>query len=57
MDTKTGCSGWSYNQWVGPFYPAGAKSSDYLKIYSKIFDLVEIDSSFYRVPDINAVVN
>jgi len=50
MDIKTGCSGWSYNQWVGPFYPPGTKSSYYLKIYSRIFDLVEVDSTFYRVP-------
>lgn len=55
MDTKTGCSGWSYSQWAEPFYPAGTKPSDYLKIYSKIFDLVEIDSSFYRVLDVKMV--
>lgn len=51
MELRTGCSGWSYSQWVGPFYPPGSKPHDYLGIYSKVFDLVEIDSTFYRVPD------
>ena len=55
MDIRTGCSGWSYGQWVGPFYPSGTKSSDFLKVYSRIFDLVEIDSSFYGVPEASTV--
>jgi uncharacterized protein YecE (DUF72 family) len=46
-----GCSGWSYEDWVGPFYPKGAKPKDYLKLYSSVFDAVEIDSSFYRIPN------
>ncbi len=55
LEIRTGCSGWSYKQWVGPFYPSGTQPSDYLKVYSKIFDLVEIDSSFYSIPDIRTV--
>ncbi len=46
-----GCSGWSYADWVGPFYPSGTKPADYLKRYSRVFDCVEIDSSFYRIPN------
>ncbi|MGC8561633.1 MAG: DUF72 domain-containing protein [Thermoplasmata archaeon] len=57
MEIRTGCSGWSYSQWVGTFYPMGTKTSDYLKIYSRIFDIVEIDSSFYRIPDPRTVEN
>jgi uncharacterized protein YecE (DUF72 family) len=48
---RVGCSGWSYEDWVGPFYPKGAKPKDYLKLYSSVFDAVEIDSSFYRIPN------
>ena len=55
MEIRTGCSGWSYGHWVGPFYPSGTKSSDFLKVYSRIFDLVEIDSSFYGVPEASSV--
>jgi uncharacterized protein YecE (DUF72 family) len=56
MKIRTGCSGWSYNSWVGPFYPKGSSSSDFLKLYSKVFDTVEIDSSYYRVPDKNTII-
>lgn len=46
-----GCSGWSYKDWVGPFYPKDAKQRDFLRLYSSVFDTVEIDSSFYRIPN------
>ena len=46
-----GCSGWSYEDWVGPFYPKDAKPKDFLRLYSSVFDTVEIDSSFYRIPN------
>jgi uncharacterized protein YecE (DUF72 family) len=47
---RIGCSGWSYKDWLGTFYPNDLPARDYLKFYSKAFDCVEIDSSFYRVP-------
>ncbi len=47
---RIGCSGWSYKDWEGVFYPKGLAAKDYLSYYSKVFDAVEIDSSFYRVP-------
>ena len=46
-----GCSGWSYEDWVGPFYPKESKPKDFLELYSSVFDTVEIDSSFYRIPN------
>jgi uncharacterized protein YecE (DUF72 family) len=46
-----GCSGWSYSSWKGPFYPPNLESSDWLRFYSQVFDYVEIDSSFYRIPN------
>ena len=45
-----GCSGWSYADWEGPFYPEGMASGDYLGWYADRFPIVEVDSSFYRVP-------
>jgi uncharacterized protein YecE (DUF72 family) len=42
--------GWSYNFWVGNFYPKETKSTQLLTEYSKHFDTVEIDNTFYRVP-------
>ena len=45
-----GTQGWSYKDWVGPFYPAGTQPRDYLRLYSGTFDAVELDSTFYGTP-------
>ena len=45
-----GTSGYSFADWVGPFYPAGTRSSDFLGYYSGHFDCVEVNSTYYRVP-------
>jgi uncharacterized protein YecE (DUF72 family) len=45
-----GCSGWSYDDWVGPFYPPGTPATEYLERYARVFRTVEVDSSFYRPP-------
>jgi uncharacterized protein YecE (DUF72 family) len=46
-----GCSGWSHTSWKGHFYPSNLENSDWLRFYSQVFDYVEIDSSFYRIPN------
>src|SRR5688572_2164162 len=51
MQYYIGCSGWSYSSWQGPFYPKAIENSKWLKYYSNVFDYVEIDSSFYRIPN------
>ena len=43
-----GTSGWSYKEWIGPFYSKEDKSM--LRAYTKVFKTVEIDSTFYRYP-------
>ncbi len=35
---------------MGPFYPKNAQPGDYLRLYSSVFDAVEIDSTYYRTP-------
>ena len=50
MELKIGCTGWSYQGWVGPFYPKSLDTSHHLKHYSSIFDTTEINSTFYRIP-------
>jgi len=45
-----GTQGWNYPSWVGPFYPEGTRGEDYLRLYSRVFQTVEIDSTFYAVP-------
>jgi uncharacterized protein YecE (DUF72 family) len=52
-----GCSGWSYSEWQGPFYPPHIDNSDWLRYYSEVFDFVEVDSSFYKMPNPFTVKN
>ena len=47
---RLGTQGWSYPDWIGSFYPRGAKQEDYLPFYASIFDTVEIDTTFYHPP-------
>ncbi len=45
-----GTSGWHYAHWEGPFYPKGISKKDYLKYYTRFFQTVEINNSFYHLP-------
>lgn len=47
---KIGTIGFSYKEWVGPFYPAGMKQSEYLSYYSKVYNTVELDTTFHSTP-------
>ena len=45
-----GTQGWNYDAWVGPFYPDGTRPGDFLTLYARAFDTVEVDSTFYAIP-------
>lgn len=47
--------GFSYADWNGVFYPPELPSRDYLSYYSRIFNAVEIDSTFYGTPRASSV--
>ena len=49
-DWYLGTMGFSYESWVGAFYPTDLPSRNYLAHYSRVFDAVEIDSTFYGTP-------
>jgi uncharacterized protein YecE (DUF72 family) len=51
-----GTMGWSYDFWVGKLYPEGTAPKDFLSEYSKHFNTVEIDSTFYRIPSKETVM-
>lgn len=55
MQPYVGCSGFSYSAWSGHFYPSGLEANKFLEYYSKVFDYVEIDASFYRTPYVMTV--
>jgi uncharacterized protein YecE (DUF72 family) len=48
---RIGCSGWNYKSWKGRFYPADMPASQWLRYYLSIFDTVEVNNTFYRLPD------
>ncbi len=50
MQIWIGTSGYSYPDWVGPFYPAGTRPGRMLAHYCQGFPLVELNFTFYRLP-------
>ncbi|MEQ8820244.1 MAG: DUF72 domain-containing protein [Sumerlaeia bacterium] len=45
-----GTSGFSYEDWRGPFYPAGLGKNRMLDAYAEVFPAVEINATYYRTP-------
>jgi uncharacterized protein YecE (DUF72 family) len=45
-----GSSGFSYPSWRDGFYPADARSEDFLRLYAERLPSVELNTSFYRLP-------
>lgn len=50
-----GCAVWAFKDWVGDFYPAGAKARDFLRLYSDRLTAVEGNTTFYSIPDVTTV--
>jgi uncharacterized protein YecE (DUF72 family) len=50
-----GTSGWSYRSWRGTFYDASESPSDYLEFYARHFATVEVNNTFYRLPEIKTI--
>jgi uncharacterized protein YecE (DUF72 family) len=49
---RIGCSGWEYRHWRGDFYPRDVPKSHWLEYYAQHFDTVELNGTFYRLPDL-----
>jgi uncharacterized protein YecE (DUF72 family) len=47
---RVGCSGWSYAHWREVVYPRGLGQSRWLEHYASLFDTVEVNATFYRLP-------
>lgn len=45
-----GTSGYSYDDWIGPFYPAGTRKTDFLDYYQQHFGTTELNFTYYRMP-------
>jgi uncharacterized protein YecE (DUF72 family) len=50
MVVRVGCSGWSYPHWRGRVYPEGIAQRSWLEHYATLFDTVEVNATFYRLP-------
>jgi uncharacterized protein YecE (DUF72 family) len=50
-----GCSGWVYRDWRGVVYPRELRQRDWFVHYASLFDTVELNSTFYRLPSVDAV--
>ncbi|MEM7033028.1 MAG: DUF72 domain-containing protein [Chloroflexota bacterium] len=50
-----GTIGFAYKAWQGLFYPPWLETRNYLATYSKIFNAVEVDSTFYGIPRLETV--
>jgi uncharacterized protein YecE (DUF72 family) len=46
-----GTSGWQYNDWRGSFYPSGLVQKAWLEHYVTRFETVEVNNTFYRLPE------
>ena len=51
MQIRVGTSGYSYKEWKGSFYPEDLPATKMLQFYATRFDTVEINNTFYRMPD------
>ena len=47
---RVGCSGWSYRDWRNLVYPAALTPKGWFGYYTLLFDTVELNTTFYRLP-------
>lgn len=57
MRVFTGTSGYSYKEWKGSFYPAKIPAKEMLRYYSERLSTVEINATFYRMPQKSVLEN
>lgn len=56
-EVRIGCSGWNYKDWREDFYPSGTLASRWLSHYASVFDTVEVNATFYRLPETKTTRN
>ena len=57
MRVHIGTSGYSYKEWKGSFYPKDIKADAMLAYYATQLSTVEINNTFYRMPQRTVVAN
>lgn len=54
---RIGTAGWSYKDWTGVFYPPELPQQEWLEFYSKYFNVIEVNSTYYAHPNPKVVHN
>jgi uncharacterized protein YecE (DUF72 family) len=49
-EIRIGCSSWTSDAWWGRVYPSGLADGERLSVYARLFDTVEVDSTYYHAP-------
>ena len=57
LNLHVGTIGWSYSFWKGKFYPQKQPANQLLAYYASHFNTVEVDNTFYRIPNKQTVTN
>lgn len=57
MNLHVGTSGYSYKEWKGSFYPEKLPAKDMLSYYATRLKAVELNNTFYRLPQKSMVEN
>lgn len=52
---RMGTSGFSYDDWIGPVYPQDLPRNQWLPYYATLFDTVELNVTYYRIPSMKVV--
>lgn len=52
MPVRIGTSGWQYPAWKDTFYPGHLPQGEWLGYYASKFCTVEVNNTFYRLPEI-----
>jgi uncharacterized protein YecE (DUF72 family) len=55
MKIHIGTSGWQYRHWKRSFYPEKLRREDWLAHYAGTFNSVEVNASFYRLPEVDDI--
>jgi uncharacterized protein YecE (DUF72 family) len=50
-----GCPIWANREWIGKIYPPGTREKDYLRLYTRQFNTIELNTTHYRIPDAQTV--
>lgn len=52
LSIYVGCAKWGRKDWIGKIYPAGTKEDDFLPLYAKHFNSIELNATFYKIPSV-----